>query len=279
MLKKLFTAALSTLLLFAAKAHSYEPPGPFSTTPELIQAWAPIAPTQAAYIYLDGTLIHYRGGFGPAVQGSYSSCPDQRIWLTCPVSYQPQGPFANSTALIQAWVNFPGASAVYLYLDGVPIWSRSGFQPAAIGDYQTCSDGLIYLHLTCPNLTPPAGPFNGVGSLINQWTQSFPGRSFEIYLDGSLTAAQSGLGAPIVGQYTICNGLIYLQCPGTPEPPYFTSINGIVNYWAGTSTAAAVFIFADGQQVYYRPGFNPSLVVSYTNCGTGKKGPIYRRQC
>jgi hypothetical protein len=58
-------------------------------------------------------------------------------------SHGPSGPFANVSALIEAWRQAVGASRNMLYLDGQVVYSATGFAPPAIGEYVSCANGEI----------------------------------------------------------------------------------------------------------------------------------------
>jgi hypothetical protein len=125
-------------LLFGGRAEAQQiPQGPFQDVPSLVQAWQQFDPAGAGYVYVNGTLVFSRFGFGPAASGRYFICPqDSLIKLNCPA----QGPFQNSQAIINYWRQADPWGATYLYLNGQLIEYRMGFGPANVQFYVTCNN-------------------------------------------------------------------------------------------------------------------------------------------
>lgn len=63
---------------------------------------------------------------------------------TSAMAYGPEGPFQNVSELSAAWAAYYPGSAAYVYLDDTLVYSRSGFGPAANGNYVTCGDTRIH---------------------------------------------------------------------------------------------------------------------------------------
>jgi hypothetical protein len=212
-----------------AQTSSHGPAGPFADVASLKQAWREYVPYNSNTLFLDGQLIYSATGFGPAASGRYVTCSDTLIHHdVCPVvtltSHGPQGPFANSQALVQAWQAFVPYNSNTLWLDGQLIFSAMGFGPPASGRYVTCSDSLIYRDV-CPSVQQtshgPTGPFADIATLTQAWQVFVPYHTNWLYLDGQLIHSGIGFGPAAYGNYVTCpSTLIYRDvCPVAPPPP------------------------------------------------------------
>lgn len=134
--KALLAIALPAGLLAASQAAAQEyPQGPFDSVNALVNTWNQFAPSQAASVYVDGSLVYRRYGFGPAAGASYFVCPqDAMIRMNCPSS----GPFRTQQAIIDYWRQVDPYGMMRIYVNGQLVYSQQGLGPGHSKAYVGC---------------------------------------------------------------------------------------------------------------------------------------------
>ncbi|WP_224366317.1 hypothetical protein [Hyalangium versicolor] len=112
-----------SFFLFARSASAQSIDGPFFGKQALVNYWAANQGSQATEIYLNGYLLHWSIGFGPAFFKSYYQCSDGLIRSNCNAL---NGPFRNGSDAKAYVNNVVGNSTSFIRLDVTILQNGSG---------------------------------------------------------------------------------------------------------------------------------------------------------